>query len=172
MRVLLNNNIYFDNQVTDSIDVLFEAPLQQSNSLIILHYDKNFGQNGQWDTVSNNGVIVQDRAIKLHSIELDDVAITKYVIDHCPFVTDQGESITTSYYGFNGQVQINFDTPVYDWIIDTVIKPKSRKVLDLVQPIETSYDNLFDYKQDQVELEELDNILEKNAHLFSKSPKI
>jgi hypothetical protein len=100
------------------------------------------------------------------------VSITKYVIEYCPFVSEQGEKIITDYYGFNGQVQIDFEQPVYEWIINTVVKPKSRKLLDLSQPIETSYDNLFDYKQDIVELKELDHILEKNAHLFGKSSKI
>jgi hypothetical protein len=93
MKILLNNIIYYDDQVTDTIDVVFEAPLQDNNSLIIQHYDKKFGQNGQWDTKLVNDVIVQDRALKLHSLDLDNVSITKYVIEYCPFVSEQGEKI-------------------------------------------------------------------------------
>lgn len=141
----------------------------KNNTLIIQHYGKNFGQNGQWDTVSKDNVIVQDRAVKLLDIELDDVSIANYVVHQCMFETDNGERLNTDYYGFNGKIEINFDSPVYEWIIDTIVKPKSRRLLDLSQPVETSANNLFEYEQDQRELAELETILEHNAHLFGKS---
>lgn len=172
LRVGVNNTIYFDKEVVDNNTIEFTVPIYESNSLIIQHYDKKFGHNGQWDTVSTDGVITQDRAVELISLSLDDVSITDYVISTCPLVTEQGESVQTPYYGFNGQVEIKFTGPVYEWIINTIVKPKSRKMLDISQPIETSYNNIFNYEQDQLELVEIENILNKNAHLFNKPTKI
>lgn len=172
LRVLLNNHIYFDGDVVNDVNVEFVAPVDHHNSLIIQHYNKNFGQNGQWDTLSENGVIVQDRALQLLSLTLDEVDISKYIFDHCPLVTDTDMSVHTDYYGFNGSVTIDFSSPVYEWIIDTIVRSRSKKMSDLTQAIETSHGNLFDYRQDLIELDELEKILDQNAHLFDKSSQV
>lgn len=169
MQVRLNNHIYFDSSVIDYATIEFTAPINQNNTLIIQHYDKKFGQNGQWDTESKDGAIVQDRALKLILLQLDDVDISKYIFENCPLITEHNEIINTDYYGFNGDVKINFSYPVYDWIIDTIVKPKSKISSDLSHAIETSYNTLFDYQQDLIELAEIENILNQNAHLFNKS---
>jgi hypothetical protein len=169
MQVRLNDHIYFDSSIMDYTTVEFTAPINTNNILIIQHYDKKFGQNGQWDTVSNDGTIVQDRALKLISLQLDSVDISEYIFKNCPLITEHKEVVNTDYYGFNGDVRINFDYPVYNWVIDNIIKPKSKISSDLSQAIETSYNNLFDYQQDLIELAEIENILNQNAHLFNKS---
>lgn len=168
--IMVNNDIYFDDLVIDDMDIEFTAPLRDSNHLVIRHYDKRFGDDGQWDTVTHDNVIIQDRAIRLQSIELDNVNVKEWVIANCQFETENNGSIMTDYFGFNGQITISFGSPVYDWIIQTIVKSKSRKLLDLAQPIETSFDNLFDYTQDLLELDEIDSLLRKHANLFGKSP--
>lgn len=168
--VELNKNIYFQGKVDNNLTIKFTAPGKLNNTLIIQHYNKNFGQNGQWDTKSENNKIIQDRAVELLDIKLNQISIYKYFINNCPFVTNKKEKLYTNYYGFNGQTELNFSAPVYDWIICNIVKPKAFTSPTL--KIETSADNLFDYTKDIIEIAEIENILEKNADLFSKSSKI
>lgn len=172
VSIQVNNQTLYCDQVQDQIDLSFDVPLQDNNTLIIQHFDKNFGQNGQWDTISENNVIVKDRAVRLISFLLDDIELKDYLTQQCVFETDQGAKLHTDYYGYNGQVQITFGSPVYDWIIENIVKEQTQNLFDLAQPIDTSFDNLFDYDRDLVELEELEKLLDKHAHLFDKSSKI
>jgi hypothetical protein len=172
LKIIANDQIVFDGTVQLLQELVFDLPLQDTNTLIIQHYDKKFGQNGQWDTISENGSIVQDRAIKLLSLCLDQIEINKYVTQKCIFKTEDGNMLHTDYWGFNGQLEISFGAPVYDWIIDTIVKHQTVRKLDLAQPIETSFDQLFEYEQDIKELDELEKIIKSHAHLLSKSSKI
>lgn len=167
LKVSVNDIIYFDGEVINKHKINITAPLLPNNKLIIQHYDKNFGQNGQWDTRVEEGKITQDRAVVLKSLLLDDVDISKYIIEKCPLTTDDGQTIYTGYIGFNGTIEIKFSQPVYDWIIKTIIKTQSKITSDLM--LETSYNNYFDCDQDLLELNELEKILKENAHLFGKS---
>ena len=172
IRIKINDKIYYCDQVQNQVNLSFDIPLQDNNTVIIQHFDKNFGQNGQWDTISENDAIVKDRAVRLLSFELDEVDLREYLIQQCFFETDDGAKLHTDYYGFNGQTQIFFCAPIYNWIIDNIVKEKTRNIFDLDQPIDTSFDNLFDYRQDLIELQELEQLLEQHAHLFDKSSKI
>lgn len=170
LKLSVNDNIYFDGEVAGSKTLHVQTALLDTNTLIIQHYDKSFGENGQWDTKAVNGQITHDRAIKLKSVFFDDVDISKYVANHFHFVTDQGEQLQTDYFGFNGRIEIMFKAPVYDWIINKFIKNNFAPESDFL--IETSFDQLFDYSQDQLELDELVKILQENAYLFGKSASL
>ena len=170
LRVSVNDNIYFDDKVIDNKIIEFDAPLEDINSLVMQHYGKSFGNNGIWDTKSENNIIIQDRGIKLIKLEFDAVNIEKYVIKHWPYTTDDGESFATDYFGHNGQFNITFDRKVYNWIITTLVHDPVSSVYraqDLI--IETSHNDLFNYENDVKELKEISHLLEKYAHLFNKS---
>jgi len=170
LKVAFNDFIYFEGKIEGQKNIKIQAPVLDVNTLIIQHHDKKFGENGQWDTQSNGDTIENDRAIKLLSLTLDDVDVYKYVIDNCPLVTDKNEKFFTDYYGFNGTVQLTFESPVYDWIICNIVKPKTKDSSTLA--IETSQNNLFNYGQDQTEIDEIENLLITYAHLFDKPSKI
>ncbi len=150
--------------------ISIQAPVLTSNSLIIQHYDKKFGENGQWDTRSDQGQITHDRAVQLLGLSLDQVDVTKYVVDNCPLITVDNRQVYTDYWGFNGTVSLNFDSPVYDWIICHIVKPKT-KDLDTLS-IDTSRNNLFNYSQDLVEIQAIETLLDTYAHLFDKSSQV
>ena len=169
-KVTGNNYTYFDDYVVDNKAIEFEMPVGVHNKLIMEHYGKQFGENGQWDTRNENNVITQDRAVRFVSLSFDDVDVGQYLIRHWPFCTVDGQTIATDYFGFNGQCCVEFGTPVYDWIItDLVHDPTSHtvKAQDLI--IETSHQDLFNYDQDLVTLKEIEQLLEQHAHLFNKS---
>lgn len=169
VRVAINDHTYYDGPVENQLHLAFDVPSLDNNHLSIQHYGKQFGQNGQWDTVSDGYTIVQDRAAKLMSFCLDEVELRDYVVNQCWFVTETGENLHTDYYGFNGTVAFEFQGSVYDWIIDHIVKSKSQQIFDLSQPTETSMGDLFNYQQDLLELSELEYLLAKHAHLFGQS---
>jgi hypothetical protein len=171
LRVGGNNDIYFDDRIENKEIIEFEMLLQENNVLVLEHHGKYFGENGRWDTVSENDVIIQDRAIRPLRIEIDGVDICKYQFENWPLLTQHGE-VFTNYFGFNGTCRIEFTAPVYDWIITKLVhRPNHQyKALDLI--IETSHSDLFDYENDLRELEEIDQLIKENAHLFDKPTKI
>lgn len=167
-KVQANGHIYIDQPIENHQIFKFSVPDTDHNTLTLSHYGKSFGQDNIWDTRVENEKIVQDRAIKLIKLELNEVDITKY-ISKWPFETDTGEILHTDYFGHNGQLEINFTSPVYDWIILNLVKESAGPdtAQDLI--LETSHGSVFDYAQDLVELEQIDQLLAKHAHLFNKS---
>lgn len=169
-RVIGNSITYFDSEVCENATIEFDMPLLDNNTLIIQHYDKKFGENGQWDTKCEGDQIIEDRAVRLVKLEIDSVDITKYFVRHWTWTTTDGTELTTDYFGHNGQACIEFTAPVYNWIITKLVhdpETSKYKAQDLI--IETSHSDLFNYTQDIIELAEIEKILKENAHLFSKS---
>jgi hypothetical protein len=167
-RVIVNNHTYYDQQIADKKIIKFSLPVLEYNQLVLEHYGKSFGQNGRWDTESNGKVIVKDRAVKLIKLEIDGVNIVKYITSW-PMVTNEGQSIPTDYLGHNGKITINFTSPVYDWIITTLVKETANATTAQDLIIETSHNNVFDYREDLIELEEITKLLNEYAYLFNKS---
>ena len=170
VKVIGNNHTYFDAEVVENKIIEFTMPLHNENCLILEHYGKRFGENNIWDTHSKNDQIIADRAVKLIKLELNEVDISPYLCRQWPFKTDSGQEISTDYFGFNGACYINFNSPVYEWIIKTLVHDPSNikvKAQDLI--IETSHNDLFSYDQDIETLKEIDQLLKEYAHLFNKS---
>ena len=165
-RVIGNDKIYFDDYVKDYQTIKVDLPTQNNNSLVLEHYGKYFGENKRWDTKSENGKIVQDRAVKVCQLEFNDVDIKKHLYDNFLFQTN-GQSIKTDYYGNNGRCIINFEAPVYNWIITTLLREpmSSHRAPDLV--LETSHSDLFNYESDTKQLKELEHLLKQHEHLFN-----
>lgn len=169
-KITGNNITYFDQQVKENLLVEFTMPLEDKNSLVLTHYDKSFGENNVWDTHSKNGKITADRAVRLIKLELDDVDIKKYITRFWPFYTDDGRLVLTDFFGYNGSCTINFESPVYNWIIKNLVHDPADtklKAQDLI--VETSHNDLFNYENDLATLKEIEALLETHAHLFNKS---
>lgn len=69
------------------------------------------GKNYNTDTiVDQTGCIVNDIYVKVCSITLDDFNLNDiFLHQKMKLATDQGQTITTSYIGFNGIVTLDFD---------------------------------------------------------------
>jgi hypothetical protein len=168
IKIAGNNDIYYDGEVQGNKVVSFEMPLLDTNTLVIEHYGKKFGENGVWDVRTVGDTITQDRAVKINSIVIDQVELIGYLCKHWPLVTAD-DSVYTDYFGFNGQCTIAFSSPVYTWIIDSLVRPEEthKPIYDLA--VETSFGNLFDYQQDCTEIAEIENLLKKHASVLDKS---
>lgn len=167
-QVDINGNTVFNGQIKDEQLIEFCLSCQDHGSIVITHYDKQNGDNGIWDTkIDEDGNILEDRAIIIKDIVINDVSIVEY-IQQWPLIDDAGKSHTTTYIGFNGTMTIPFRCPVYDWIIDNLLAHKiyesqRDKVID-----NSSGLNMFSYAEDIKELREFQDLISKYAHLFAK----
>lgn len=81
-----------------------------------------FGK-GDFDTeVDEQGVVINDKYIRLLEINVDGMSCySDYVHHHIFLHTNHGQSIQTNYWGFNGRVNLDFD---YDnsffWALQSV----------------------------------------------------
>lgn len=174
LKISLNDKVFFDGEVVETITIAFTALLLDKNKLTIQHYGKNFGANNVWDTKLEGGNIVQDRAAEIISLSLDEVDIAKYMQKKCPLVTENGDSVPGLYYGFNGCVDVEFEPPIYNWIIDNAVRPELQMAPNFNHPLEVNHaTNVFDYDRDQIEIKKIEDILSQYyAYLSSKSSKV
>jgi hypothetical protein len=166
IEIVGNNHIYFTGKVEGLQVIQFSIPERSTNQVIIRHMNKRFGANGIWDSEVNNNELIKDRAVELLDFEINSVSIKSWIFNTCKFVTIDGEQLRADYFGYNGSATINFDSPVYEWIICNCIR--STAVIDSSKfVINTTLDNLFNYTNDIKELDEIERILEQHAYLFS-----
>lgn len=134
LKILLNNNILFDGEIVDTVTLNFKAEELSSNQLKFVHYGKRFGENNIWDVTESS-----DRLIVLKDVLLNDVSIGSDTIHKLKFYTDWSSKqlsdsdaefikkysiidYSTGRMPFNGSINLNFCTPVYNWIIDQRFK--------------------------------------------------
>ncbi len=125
--VRLNGIELFNQQVIESITVDFDVVCNQHNLLEFEHYGKNFGENGVWDTNLSSH---QDCFAQINDIRFDDVSIDN-VRHELTFISrwneksdlEQVKNFSTINHcnglmNFNGVIELEFDTPVYSWLIN------------------------------------------------------
>jgi hypothetical protein len=77
------------------------------------------GKNQDLDTIlDGNNNIVQDLCVKFNKIWLDGIPVNVHPSKMVKFLPDSGESISTNYIGFNGELTIAIDqTNTFDQIM-------------------------------------------------------
>lgn len=171
-RVTYNDTILFEDEIRQSTSLCFDLDLNSHNHLKLEHFGKYFGEDGRWDTVVQDGNIIQDRSIELVNLELGEVDISKYIKrDGCVFHQANGtDTDFHGFFGFNGHIDFRFPENVYDWIIETWLMKSNHRAQDLI--LESSHNNLFDYRDDLREIEKIEHTLEAHADLFGQSTKV
>ena len=74
------------------------------------------GKNQLTDTkVDQQGKIIQDKFVQLTNVCVDRLAVSHHFLQKWPLVNNE---IRTCYFGFNGTVQLIFDSPsAFHWLI-------------------------------------------------------
>jgi hypothetical protein len=166
-KISINREVLYNGQVENTQTFEFTPNLQYRNQLQITHYGKWLGP-GRYDTerAEPDGPITADRALRLEGLNFNDVELVQYAAQ-IPFVTTRGEQWHTHHFGHNGTWELEFYTPIYDWIIERFVRRQNLPTGDLM--LETSHQDLWDYKNDKFELDEIERLLECHAYLFDKS---
>ena len=150
--IRLNDKELFNQQVIETITLDFDFECDQKNLLEFEHYGKRFGINGIWDTDLSAG---QDCFAQIRDIRFDDVSL-EHIINELTFISNweegsdlnliQNFSVIDNCAGqlnFNGIIKLEFDTPVYSWLI----KEKFIKKQSLDNAVfNKSGNRRFDYK--------------------------
>jgi len=112
--VLHNNNVVWDGRILHNQILEFNLQCDTNNKLTFKHYGKRFGENNVWDTTKT-----EDRFLKINDILFDDVSIGDEIKNQLTMHTYTGHGNLQTYglMNFNGHIDLEFETPVYDWLI-------------------------------------------------------
>lgn len=175
MIIRLNNVELFNQQVVESITLDFDVDCDKTNLLELEHYGKSFGTNGIWDT---NTRTQQDCFAQIKDIRFDDVSIDLIMSD-LTFISkwnpdsnpDQVKnfSIINNCNGsmnFNGVISLEFDTPVYDWLI---IK-KYKKPIDKNIAYFSNHTARWHYEEDIKILNDIKGLMQIDENCRYRNP--
>jgi len=107
MNVDINGHRVIPTDVNGKLLSVTEFDIVLPTEVLITFSNKD----PNFDTiVDQTGNITQDLCVKIKSIALDGFKLNeKYLHQKLSIVTENGNSITTSYIGFNGQMSLTFD---------------------------------------------------------------
>lgn len=177
--VELNKNKIYDGLIEENKTINIEYQdkelLEKGNVFVIGMNNKRFGANRQWDTISKDNKIIQDKTIVLHSVKLDDVDCmplfkNKFHVkrtDRQPtYFPDVVESVDTMNY--NGYFTFGFELPLYNSLINS----KFKIPIDKDKSYFSNYTKVFHYDEEKSIInsikEKLRTINEKSGNKRSK----
>jgi hypothetical protein len=148
--VRLNGIELFNQQVIESISLNFDVACDRHNLLEFEHYGKSFGDDGIWDTTSQLDCFAQINDVRFDDVSVDNIISELTFISRWTQYSDpeQVKIFSTinncnGLMNFNGVIRLEFDTPVYDWLIkEKFIKKQS--INDII--VDRSGNRRFDYK--------------------------
>ena len=130
LKILHNNIIIFDQPIVNKQQLTFDLTCTQINELKFIHYGISFGENGVWDSSPNAS---EQCFVNIDNIFFNAVSIGEALKSKLIFNTEwtdlQIQQNTQEFidtynkiqcYGmmnFNGSITIEFDTPIYNWLI-------------------------------------------------------
>jgi hypothetical protein len=165
LKICCNDKVLFDKTIIDSQQVTLEIDCNKVNFLQITHYNKSFGDNNVWHTDGSNECWIQ-----LNDIKFDDVSVGERFINDLEFTTHWTDNqkimhdaeffkkydnfFSDGKLTFNGEINFNFELPIYNWLIIKKYK---------VPEIKTSYfsnaSKLWHYEEQLEMLEEIKQLM-------------
>jgi len=120
LKIHLDDDVLFDGAITE--EMVLERTLQLEDDS---GYKLNFTlhDKSKYDTVLEDGKIIKDTIIKIESIELDDVDITNILPveqEKCYYTYGGQKHPFYDVIGVNGTSTIEFFTPFYVWLLETL----------------------------------------------------
>ena len=160
IKVQYNDILLTDRELDTKTSLIFtDLPIENSNTIKIIHPGKKRGENNIWDTKTNaNGEIIEDCNFQITNFLINDVSLNETAYKKFLFnSTEKYADIYLNYLvGFNGEFNICFPKDIYSWL--TVIKYKKDIVDKLEQFSNTS--QLFHYEEDHKLVKEIKELLQ------------
>ena len=167
--------IYFNNELIDTLvckssaSLHYQVQTTEHNILAVELFDKNFGDDNQWDIDSNG----QGLEAKINDIKLNDVSIenllssAKFQTNWTPaqlgyltkdFLDQYSEYFSNGMMSFNGRLTFEFSTPVYDFLIEK----KYKVPYDPGIAFYSNKTELFHYESGLATVKEIKKIISKH----------
>lgn len=115
-QILFNDEILFNAAVND-VTLTFNVNLRDANSLKISMFGKRFGEDGVYDTIVNDGNIIQDKHIIIKELVIDGISMKPWW--HHATLTDVSLYQHQLTIGIYDNVSYCFEFPFsfYEWLI-------------------------------------------------------
>jgi hypothetical protein len=116
-ELLLNDKILYRGGAEDIVDLTLSHPIETTETPVdcTLSFKISGFQAHHMPLITNS--VSARPAIRIKSIEFENVDITKIFINDSTFVFDNGESTGDTVFGCNGTSTYNFYTPIYAWLL-------------------------------------------------------
>ena len=176
-KILVNGQVMADLAVENLQTVEFTVNCDKINTLCFQHYSKSFGENGIYDTSGT-----EDCKFQILDIKFDHVSIgeklksalrfnnhwSQFQIENNSTEFIQQFSYienTNGWMAFNGEIVLEFDTPIYDWLI---IK-KFKLPLDQDKPFHSNYTTRWYYEENIATIDEIRKLMKLNENSNSSN---
>jgi len=168
LKILHNNVAVFDQQIINDQLLTIDLTCDKTNELKFIHYGKSFGEDGVWDSSPD---ATEQCFINIKDILFNKVSISETLKSKLIFNTEwtdlQIEQNTQEFidtystiqcYGmmnFNGSITIEFDTPVYNWLIFSKYKVPMTDTAYF-----SNYSSRWHYDEDLKVIEEIKELID------------
>lgn len=157
----------WDGSVQGCQTIDINLTCSDKSHLLLRHLDKKFGEQGIWDTAADGS---QDRFIEIKDIKFDDVSVGSEFLSSLVFCSEWSDQQlalqeqdflnkwsrfpSNGMMSFNGCIEIDFEVPVYTWLI-----PKKYKVPRTDAAYFSNYSLRWHYEKDLELIEEIKELM-------------
>jgi hypothetical protein len=128
LKILHNNSVVYNDEIVGQQTLTFDLDCSDKNTLTFVHYGKQFGDTGGWDKDDTSECILTVNDIVFDGISIGEHLKSRLVFnthwtpyqlenDSREFIEQYTESYCNGVITFNGQIDLEFETPIYDWLI-------------------------------------------------------
>lgn len=148
--------VILDSEIADRTTHVFDIVCPDISNIKIRHYGKRFGENNVFDTDSSGQ---QDRFIQINDIRFNEVSIGEKLMSQLLFNTEWSDhqktnaseefiSLYSKFFcqgrlSFNGYIDLQFTTPIYNWLII-----KKYKIEQIESSYFSNYSKNWHYEED------------------------
>lgn len=127
MRLQVNGQVLWDQEVRERMTIEVTVPdPKDSNTLVLTHHGKRFGEDGVWDTDIEKGL---DRIIEIEDLQFDGHSIqhlrgelmfrtawNQTQLNDPEFVKRYDFFACHGTMSFNGDIELEFEMPIMNWL--------------------------------------------------------
>lgn len=161
-KVNFNNKEILNCEIIDVFEINQEVVFIENNILTIEHYGKKFGENNVYDTILQDGKIIEDKYIIVKDIVISGVSLKPWW--HLGEFTEQNLHLNQESFGLykNSVYSYNFTSPFYEFLI--LQKRKGYKEIGPLYALQELNSEQEEYSLSQLQFNEL---IEKAKNLLN-----
>ena len=162
LKIYYNNQEIFNDQIINTADLCFILTCTDTNTLRFVHYGKKFGEDNIWDSDAEGK---QNCYLEIKDIIFNDISVIDAILPSLEFIThwtptqlksnndfiaQNNKFFSHGTMGFNGEITVEFTTPIYNWLIDKKFKLPLKETAYF-----SDYSSRWHYEEDIKLLEEI-----------------
>lgn len=165
LKIYYNNQEIFNDQIIGTSELNFVLECEATNNLQFVHYGKKFGEDNIWDSDSEgkHSCYLEIKDITFNDISVNDILPNLEFVTHWTpkqlegdknFIAQNSKFFSHGTMGFNGEITVEFTTPIYNWLIDKKFKLPLKETAYF-----SDYSSRWHYEEDIKLLEEIKTLI-------------